>query len=238
MGKAAARRTRAAVPDTDLGWPVVQLTLPTSAMTLAGFRAWLLSDACPEKGVFGFLDTEIYIDTGPERLNSHNAVKSELIRALATLVREADLGLYFSNGVPLSSESANLSTTPDAMVCLWATLESNKARLVPSADEDDSVEIEGTPDVVIEVVSPYSQRKDFERLPDLYHRAGIPEFWRIDARGPRIDFQIQQRGEQGYTAVPRRGGWQRSAVLGRRFRLERRRDRLGLWQYTLSVRAD
>jgi Uma2 family endonuclease len=205
-------------------------------MTLAGFRKWLLSAECPEKGHFGFLDTEIYVDMSPERFGSHNAVKTALTVALAPLVADKDIGQYFSDGVPLSHEAANLSTTPDVMICTWASLESGKARLVPSAAGDDSVEVEGTPDLVIEVVSPYSEKKDYERLPPLYHRAGIPEFWLIDARGERIDFRIQQRRKAGYAGVPRRGGWQRSAVLGQTFRLERRRGRLGLWQYTLRVR--
>jgi Uma2 family endonuclease len=235
MGKSAARTTRPPVAESGRLWPPLQFTLPTSALTLAGFREWLLSDACPEKGSFGFLDTEIYVDMSPERIGSHNAVKTKLTRALATLTDEANLGRYFSDCLPLSHQAANLSTTPDAMVCTWETLETGRARLVPSVAGDDSVEIEGTPDVVIEVVSPFSERKDLERLPELYHRAGIPEFWLIDARGERVDFRIQRRRANGYAAVPRRGGWQRSAVLGRKFRLDRRRDRLGLWQYTLSV---
>jgi Uma2 family endonuclease len=213
------------------------VTLPLSALTLAGFRAWLRTDACPEKGSFAFLDTEIDIDMSPERIDSHNKIKTELTRALATLLAQTDLGQYYSDGVPLSHEAANLSTTPDAMICTWATLEGGRARLVPSAEGDDSVEIEGTPDVVIEIVSPNSEHKDLERLPHLYHRAGIPEFWLIDARGARVEFRIQQRRARGYAAVPRRGGWQRSAVLGHTFRLQRRRDRLGLWQYILGVQG-
>src|SRR5262249_16719420 len=96
MATAAARRTPAPKHGVEAIRPSVQITFPTNALTLAGFRQWLVSDACPEKGVFGFLDTEIYIDMSPERLGSHNAVKTELTRALATLVAADDLGQYFT----------------------------------------------------------------------------------------------------------------------------------------------
>jgi Uma2 family endonuclease len=238
MTASAARTTRPTKSADEAARTAVQLTIPTSALTLAGFRKWLLSKDCPEKGSFGYLDREIYVDMSPERFGSHNAVKSALTTTLVPLVVALDIGRYFSDGMPLSHEGANLSTTPDAMICTWATLESGRARLVPSAAGDDSVEIDGTPDLVIEVVSPYSEQKDFKRLPRLYHRACIQEFWRIDARGERIDFRILARRARGYAAALRHGGWQRSAVLGHQFRLERRRDRLGLWQYTLNGRPD
>jgi Uma2 family endonuclease len=238
MAMIAARRTRPTNAVLEPAPPGIQLTLPISAMTLAGFRKWLLSDDCPEEGSFGFLDTEVFVDMSPERFGSHNAVKSALTATLLPLVLAADLGRYFSDGMPLSHEAANLSTAPDGMICSWATLESGRAKMIPSAVGDDSVEFEGAPDLVIEIVSPYSGRKDLKRLPALYHRAGISEFWLIDARGDRVAFRILSRRARSYVAAARLGGWQRSAVLGHRFRLRRQRDRLGLWEYRLDALPD
>ena len=73
---------------------------------------------------------------------------------------------------------------------------------------------------------------------DAYHRAGIPEYWIIDARGEEIDFHILHRRKSGYASAPARGGWQRSRVFGRSFRLDRKLDEFGLWEYTLHVKDD
>ena len=91
------------------------------------------------------------------------------------------------------------------------------------------------PDWVLEIVSESSVRKDTETLRDVYYRAGIREYWIIDARGETIVFQILRWSRADYRATPRRGGWQRSRVFERSFRLERERDDLGLWEYTLHV---
>jgi Uma2 family endonuclease len=90
---------------------------------------------------------------------------------------------------------------------------------------------------VLEVISDSSVVKDAELLRTAYHKAGVPEYWLIDARGESISFQILYHRKNGYAAAPVRDGWQRSRVFGRGFRLDRQRDALGLWEYTLHVQA-
>jgi Uma2 family endonuclease len=214
--------------------PPVQLTLPTSVLTLAGFRKWLLSDACPEKGQFCFLGDEVFIDMSPERAGSHNTVKTAITVTLAGLTEQLDIGQYFGDNLPLALEDADTSTMPDAMVIKWESLESGRVRMTPSADGEDSVEVVGAPDLVVEVVSPSSVRKDMVKLPKTYHTLGVPEFWLIDARGPKIIFEIRRWRADGY--VTRKGAWQASAVLKRSFKLERKRNRGGFWRYTLLVK--
>jgi hypothetical protein len=75
-------------------------------------------------------------------------------------------------------------------------------------------------------------------LREKYHRANVSEYWLIDARGPKIDFQILLHEPTGYVPAPKRAGWQLSRVFGRSFRLTRRRDRLGSWEYTLHVKPE
>jgi Uma2 family endonuclease len=107
---------------------------------------------------------------------------------------------------------------------------------VPTADGDDVIELEGTPDWVLEILSPSSEKKDRVDLLKIYHTAGIPEYWLIDARGEEIEFTILIREANEYRPASRRGGWQKSRVFGRSFRLERSRDRLEEWQYRLRVK--
>jgi Uma2 family endonuclease len=212
--------------------------IPASAQTLAGFRAWAKSDDFPERGRFSFLDGEIFIDMSPEELQTHSPVKAEVGYVVIGLNKKLKRGTYYSDRALLTNEAANLSTEPDAHFVTWEALESGRVRFVPRENDPDIyLELEGTPDWVLEVVSKTSVGKDTRRLRRQYHAAGIPEYWLIDARGEEIDFQILVWEEGGYVAAAHRGGWQTSRVFRRRFRFVRRRGRLNLWEYTLQVKG-
>jgi len=75
-------------------------------------------------------------------------------------------------------------------------------------------------------------------LREAYHRAGVREYWIVDARSEEISFQILHHRKNGYVAAPNRDGWRQSKVFARSFRLERVLDDYGLWEYTLHVRDD
>jgi Uma2 family endonuclease len=216
-----------------------ELVIPASAHTLAGFRAWAKSNAFPERGRFSFLGEEIFIDMSPEEIETHGKVKGEVSYGIIGLNKKRKLGHFYPDRTLVTNEEANLSTEPDGTFVLWESLESGRVRLIPREDaEGQYLEVEGTPDWVLEIVSKTSVRKDTRLLRQQYHRASIPEYWLIDARDEDIDFQILVREEADYVAAPiERGGWQWSPVFGRLFRLTRRRDRLGYWEYTLQVKA-
>jgi Uma2 family endonuclease len=99
------------------------------------------------------------------------------------------------------------------------------------------VELEGTPDMVLEVVSPSSVQKDTVELRDLYWRAGVNEYWLVDARGDHLVFDILRHTPEGYLATDLQEGWLASAVFARSFQLIRQSDPLGFPQFTLLVRA-
>jgi len=217
--------------------PLFRVRVPLSACTLPGFRDWARSAEFPTHGQVSFLGQELWIDMSPERLDSHNKVKTEITRGLANLVVEGDLGNFYSDRTLLVNEQADLSTEPDALFASWESLQAGRVRQVPSAAEaGDFTEVEGTPDWVLEIVSPSSVRKDTELLSAAYHLAGIPEYWLIDARGEPLVFQVLLHRPGGYVPAARRGGWRKSGVFGRGFRLERLTDRLGQWQYRLHVK--
>ena len=54
--------------------------IPTKAMTLAGFRAWVISDQFPDKVRATFVDEEIYLDMSMEEMTTHAAVKAAICR--------------------------------------------------------------------------------------------------------------------------------------------------------------
>lgn len=222
--------------DQPSSWENSSVRIPASACSFPGFRAWTHSERFPEEGHISFVGEEIYIDMSPERLDSHNKVKTEITRVVANVVVEDDLGNFYSDRTRVVNELALLSNEPDGVFGKWETFESGKLRQVPSETEDgDYAELEGSPDWVMEIVSPSSEHKDTKALREKYHRAGVAEYWLIDARGDKVSFQILQHRRAGYVAAPKRGKWQTSAVFARRFQLTRHRDRLGQWQYRLEV---
>jgi Uma2 family endonuclease len=218
-------------------YPHRWFSLPTSAMTHAGFRAWAMSDDYPDFGRVSFLGSEIFIDMSGERIDTHVVVKTEINGVLGPWVRKAKLGRYFSDGALISNEAAIVSNIPDAIFVSRQSFASGRVTLTPRPTGEGFGELAGTPDLVVEILSDSSVRKDTVQLRRYYFLAGIPEYWLIDARGDDLRFQILARGADDYTEVPAgRGGWLPSAVFGRRFRLRRELDEFGLWLFTLDMR--
>lgn len=214
-----------------------EIIIPATAYTLPGFRVWVRSDAFPERGHVAFIGGEIFIDMSGEELQAHNWLKAEISRGIMNLIVDQDLGRFFADRARVSNDEADLSNDPDAAFASWETLKSGRVRLVAHEERQERLlEAEGTPDWVMEIVSDSSVRKDTRLLRERYHRAGIPEYWLIDARGEDVDFQILLHRPEGYVRAPHKGKWQRSQVFGRQFRLTRKRDPIGCWFYTLQMK--
>jgi Uma2 family endonuclease len=211
-----------------------QVRIPSWVNDLESFRRWSRSDDHPERGWVSFLDGEIWVDTHMEQLFFHNRAKTQFTIVLGGLVEREELGYFFSDRVLLSNESANLSTEPDGTFCSFASLEDRRVSFVEGVEEGH-VEIEGAPDIVLEVVSAYSVRKDTKILRQLYWRAGISEYWLVDARKTPVQFDILRWTERGYSATRRKQRWLKSKIFGRSFSLETKADRLGHPQFILRV---
>jgi len=119
------------------------------------------------------------------------------------------------------------------VVVLWQSLQSGRLRYLPAASQepDRYVEIEGPPDVVVEIVSDSSIGKDTP----IYARAGLPELWLEDVRKERMRLDIHTLREGRYEVVePESAGWRRSPRLEQAFRLVRRKTPIGSWSYRLE----
>jgi Uma2 family endonuclease len=212
------------------------IVIPPGAHTLAGFRAWYASDEFPDEGRIEFLAGEILIDMSHERISSHVSLKGEFARTLIALAEELNLGQFFTDGVRVVNEEADLSNEPDGCFLTWQAVRDGRVRLQESRDVNDQSEVIGSPDMVVEIVSPSSVRKDTVRLPELYHRAGIQEYWLIDARGDEIAFTLFRHSPGEYVPVAPTDGWLNSLVFGRQIRLERSQTPIGTWRYRLLLR--
>jgi Uma2 family endonuclease len=212
------------------GW----LHIPKGITDLATFEQWLESDHFPEQGRFSWLDGVLWVDLGMEQLYWHNEVKAEVATVLRLLVRASRSGRYCTDGMRLINPTANLNTDPDGLFYLFTTQQSGKVRQVPGR-LGGVVAFEGTPDMVLEVVSDNSVQKDMVTLPPQYQAAGVPEFWRIDARAA-LQFELLRLTPSGYVATVLDDGWQHSDVFGRDFRLVGGTNPVGEPQFTLEVR--
>lgn len=214
------------------------VAVPESALALDGFREWVRSDTFPKSGQISLLEGEIFVDMSPEEIGTHTQVKRAVYKGWERHLDTFDVADFLPDGPLLIHEGAGLATEPDGLLCLWESL--RLGRVVYRAAVDGSeryVEVVGSPDLVLEVVSRSSVHKDNVDLVDLYHRAEIPEYWLIDARADEIRFQILVRKAEGYEpSETDDDGFVYSPVLNRWFRLTRQRNPVGGWLYVLEDR--
>lgn len=210
--------------------------VPDWVRDLSTFRRWVHSDELPEKARVHFLDGEVWVDMSMERIFSHNQVKNEYAFVLTGIAKTDRLGRYFPNGMLVTNVDANLSAGPDGTFVSRESLLSGLVQL--GEDPEGGIELIGSPDMVLEILSRSSVQKDTVLLMNLYWRAGIKEYWLVDARGDKVAFDIFRHGPKGYVATRKQAGWMKSAVFGRSFKLTRQADDLGNPEYVLAVRPE
>jgi Uma2 family endonuclease len=210
------------------------LFVPDEVRDLASFRAWVHTADLPEKLRVHFLNGQVWVEQEMEEIRTHTRVKTALGFALAALVENSGVGFYLGDGVRYTNEDGDFSTEPDAVVILTETWETGGV-WTDAGPQADATELVGTPDLVVEIVSRHSVQKDTNWHFANYHAAGVPEYWLIDARGADVAFDIWKRGARKYTAVKKVGGWVKSPVLGRSFRLSRTETVPGMPTFTLEI---
>ena len=211
------------------------LTIPAWIRDLESFRRWASSEEAPEKCPVFYLAGEVWIDMSKEQIFSHVRLKQKFYQVLGLLSERKKLGKFFPDGLLLTNEEADLSGNPDGTFVSNSGFRAARVRLIEGA-EAGHVELEGSPDMVLEVVIDRSEERDTDVLRELYWKAGIREYWLVDARGDRLQFDIFRRTSRGYSATQKTGGWMKSAVFGQSFRLTRRTDEIGHPEFTLKVR--
>ncbi len=207
-----------------------QFEIPMDIRSLADFRAWAVSECFPERGRIDYLDGRIEVDMSPEDLYCHGKVKTELVVVLGQRIKQRGLGDLYTDSTRVSCPSAQLSVEPDLVFISEQSLSSGRVRLVSKASQEPGryIEVEGPPELVVEIVSDASVKKDTQRLSAAYYKAGVDEYWLVDARKEPLVFHINRRGSSSYEPVaPDADGYQRSAVLSCGYRLHRRQTAPG-----------
>ncbi|MFH5805046.1 Uma2 family endonuclease [Alienimonas sp. DA493] len=215
------------------------LTVPGAALaSFRAFRAWKLSDACPEWGKFEWIGGRPRLEVMPESLFTHGSPKLRIAATLDRLVEERDLGYCFTDSTTVVSPEGfepEVNCEPDVVFLSHEAIAEGRVTLTPKAGrEGDFTEIVGPPDAVVEVRSDSSTRKDTVDLPADLFALGVSEYWLADARVEPPVLTIHTRGEGRFEPVAADAdGFVRSAVFGRRYRLETCDGRSGLRQTRL-----
>ncbi len=212
-----------------------EVQVPGWVEDLASFRRWYHSGEFPEEGRIDFIQGTVWVDTTVEQVFSHVQVKTEFTIMVGGLVKAHGLGLYLTDGLRLSNEGADLSAEPDGTFISNESMEDANIQLIEGR-EGGYTEVEGVPDMVLEIVSNSSVQKDTKHLLRAYWDAAIKEYWLVDVRGDRLSFTIYRHASTGYVAARKKDGWLKSQVFGKSFRLTRADDRFGNPTYALEVR--
>jgi Uma2 family endonuclease len=209
--------------------------VPAWVRDIESFRRWSDTDDFPQDRPVWWLNGEVWIDMGREQIFTYVLLKTRISARLSLLSEEGDLGLFFGDGVLLSNFAANISGNPDGTFLARETLVSDRIRLLEGS-KGGYTEIQGSPDMVLEVVSDSSVAKDYELLRKAYWEADVRESWRVDVRRGALKFDILRHTPRGYVATRKQDGWVKSAVFGKSFKLSRRANDRRQPEFTLAVR--
>lgn len=212
---------------------VYGIEIPWTARTLDGFREWVatLDEHGPS---VSFARGRMHVVMSLQSYDTHEPLVGAINAALRVLAGELDIGRYFFPPSWFTHEPSALSTEPDGFLALWSSLESNDLRVNPERRS----EMLGRPDMVLEVVSDSSQRKDLVEHVEDYALAGVREYWIADARAEAVSLRILVLGASGrYEDSPADlDGWSRSPIWQRSFRVRRLAERAGLRDFALDIR--
>lgn len=189
--------------------------VPAWVIDNASFLRWAESDEAPQKGKIGYLQGSVWIDHTMEQA-FHNEIKAAITEALRAWNRTHTLGKYYTDGMIYSNLEAEFTTVPDG---IFVRKESIDTELLVLDKGKRSTKMTGSPDIVVEVVSRSSAKKDLIELRALYHQAGIREYWLIDSRQNEPELVILEWTKRRYRTVSSQSGWAKSKVLGGSFRV-------------------
>jgi Uma2 family endonuclease len=212
-----------------------RVSVPDWVTDINAFRRWMEDNDLPEEARAWWLKGEVWIDMSGEQIFTHARLKLVISTALEVLTQGENLGIMLPDGVMLSNFAGDISGKPDGLFLANETWTSDRVRLIEGKD-NGYTELQGTPDMVLEVLSKSSEEKDEVILKRAYWEADIREYWLVDVRHGRLRFDIFRHTARGYVATRKQEGWVKSNVFGKSFRLLTLPGPGGHPNYRLEVR--
>ena len=211
-----------------------ECTFPDWIVDRSSFIRWMHSDEAPDSGRFWCIHSKVWADTTKEELFSHVDVKTEYASVLRWIVKHDKLGRFFTDGVLINNDEADLSGEPDGLFVSNESIATGLVQFIEGSREGYTL-LQGSPDMTLEIVSRGSVHKDKYTLREAYWAAGVKEYWLVDCRKPPISFDILRRTSRGFQAARKDDGWLKSNVFSKSFRLVQATNQ-GYPEYTLEVR--
>jgi Uma2 family endonuclease len=213
-----------------------EIEVPFWVVDLESYRRWIHSGVLPEKLKVHFINGRVVIDITNESV-SHNQIRLAVSVTLYGLIGPTDHDVFVMRGLTLVNEAAELACIPDAMFISAESLTSERVKFEEIRSKVFATDVVGSPDMVLEVISPSSVVKDTEWLMTQYHDAGVKEYWVIDSRAKQeLTFTIYSRTATEFVPVRPVTGWLKSTVLGKSFKLSRLADRGSIARYRLETK--
>src|SRR5258708_2082393 len=136
-----------------------QLTIPEWVTDLAAFRRWTDEQKFPPRADFWWLRGRVWADLSTAQIESHNQVRGAIILPMIGLIEQTDLGDYLDRGIYLVNAKAGFCGKPDGMFLAYPSLAEGRYHLA-GPNGDGFTEIDGSPDMVLEIVGNSSEEKD------------------------------------------------------------------------------
>jgi Uma2 family endonuclease len=146
---------------------------------------WTYADYCllPDDGLrYEVLEGELHVNPAPTTI--HQTVSKRLLFELMLQLEKTGKGIVFDAPVDVIFSTLSVAQ-PDLLVVRTA-----RRNIISERG------IEGAPDLLIEILSPRTQRSDRETKFKLYASKGVAEYWIVDARARRIE--VFALGPTGY----------------------------------------
>jgi Uma2 family endonuclease len=160
-------------------------------------------DLCrlPDDGLrHELIDGEHYVSPSPRP--KHQRVTGNLHGHLFMFLRQRPLGRVYSAPIDVVFSEINC-VVPDV---IYVSRE-REARQMTERN------LEGAPDLVVEVLSPSTKHIDQGIKLRLYERYGVPEYWVIDPYGEMVKVYRLESGKLAFCAELSRGGGTSASVL-------------------------
>lgn len=144
---------------------------------------WTYEDYCrlPEDGwIYEIIEGELHMSPAP--LIRHQRSKGKLYAAMLNFVEKQKLGIVLDAPTDVMLPGLATPVQPDIVFVSEAN-----ARIVKEE------RIEGIPDLVVEVLSPWNWMIDRHKKFAVYSKAGVREYWIVDPQARTIELFVLQK---------------------------------------------
>ena len=138
----------------------------------------------PEGERYELLDGELVMVPAPNM--THQTLVIELAALLHIFLKQHALGRVYVAPTDVEFWSGNEKEVvqPDILF-----ISAERDHILTEAN------VQGAPDLVIEILSPYTQSRDRGYKCDLYARHGVGEYWLVDPDAKRIEILLLSAGD-------------------------------------------